>query len=102
MAYQWRNGRLMSDEEIYHDDLGNWQAVVYGGAAIIPTVVLAYLGYRLGNKYTMLAGAAVGAWFAYTFYAVLVRIWLATLYLGIVLGMLAAFVYALRIFWNML
>src|SRR4051812_34173994 len=30
MAYRWRNGRLMSDDEIYHDDRANWAALIHG------------------------------------------------------------------------
>jgi hypothetical protein len=29
MAYRWRNGRTMSDEEVDYDALGDWHALVY-------------------------------------------------------------------------
>jgi hypothetical protein len=104
MAYRWRNGRLMSDQEVYYDDLGDWYILVYGGAAVIPTLVLAYLGYRLGdgNKYTMLVGAGAGVWFTHASYGILVKVWRTALCVGFALGMMAAFVYVLTVIWGTL
>ena len=98
MAYRWRNGRLMSDEEVYHDDRANWAALVYGGAAVILPLVLGCLGYRWGGKLTMLVGAGVGAWLTWAFYGPLVKLWRAALVLGIFLGMMTVFVYVLHLF----
>ncbi len=50
----------------------------------------------------MLVGIGIGAWLTYAFYGLIVKIWRATIILGIVLGMVAAFVFMLRFFWNML
>lgn len=102
MAYRWRNGRLMSDEEVYHDDRATWDAVVHVGAATILPVVLACLGYGWGGKFTMLVGAGFGAWLTYAFYGPLVTLWRAATVLIIVLGMTAASVYMVQILWNML
>jgi hypothetical protein len=102
MAYQWRNGRLMSDEEIDQDDRATWDALVYVGASVILPLALAYLGYVWGGKLTMLVGIGVGAWLTYAFYSPLVKIWRAVIVLGIVLGMVAVFVFMLQTLWNML
>ncbi len=104
MAYRWRNGRLMSDQEVYHDHMRDWYTLVYGGAAVIPTLVLAYLGYRLGdsNKYTMFVGAGAGVWLTHASYGMLVKVWRAALCLGFALGMMAAFVYVLTVIWGTL
>jgi hypothetical protein len=81
---------------------GDWAALVHGGAAVILPLVLGCLGYRWGGKLTMLVGAGVGAWLTWAFYGPLVMLWRAALVLGIFLGMMAAFVYVLQIFWSTL
>ena len=93
----------MSDEEVYHDDRANWPALVHVGAAVIlPLVWRSGSGYRWGDKLTMLVGAGIGAWLTWAFYGPLVKLWRAALVLGIFLGMMAAFVYVLQIFWSTL
>ena len=68
MGYQWRNGRLISDEEKAIEDKNNADLIVLLLPLIVPTIGLAALGYTLGGKWLMLLLGIAGGFLSVKFY----------------------------------
>ena len=80
MGYQWRNGKLMSDEEIREQDELTMQLVAFA----LATLGLGYLGYSLGGKWLALMLGAVGAYIGWAFNLIILGFMLVAI-LGTVL-----------------
>ena len=82
MAYQWRDGRLMSDSEIADSN----ELTIKLAAIWLPTLALGGLGYWLGGEWLAWILAAVGAYIGWAF-----QVFFMWIVIGLVLlGTLAA------------
>ena len=97
MAYRWRNGRLMSDEEYYAEERSDAEYNVHLTTNVMTAAAFGYAGYLVGN-YLMSLGwvsnpwretvwlAALGLYIGHTYNAKMKWIAIPALFLLILFG----------------